>query len=536
MTIGAFSLLALAVVLAALYRRSRKSWLSDLPGPESEFMLGNVRQVLRGNVIELMLGWKEEFGSVFRYQSLFGRNIPVISDSKALHHILNVAAYDFPQPNWLRAFIMGFSGPNLVWAEGDTHRRQRRVMAPAFGVRESKGLFPVFRDHAAKLASDLQDALLGDGNRDSIVIDFHPILHTAALGAISEAAFDFQIDKEHTVLNEVYRNFNGDSMPPSKAVLDALVDYVPPALVHVLFKILPFKQIKFLRKHKEYTYQVAKELVANKSREDVKAKKQRDVFSLLLQANTSEESKHRLSDDELYAQMSIIFVAGQDTTSNTMLYTLWELAKHDDVQTRLRNEIRQVQSDIRAQGKSDVTLSDMENMEYLLAVIKEGLRLYPVVFQVSRVAEKDTVLPLSRELKTTSGTQLHCLHIPKGTEVILAIGAYNRDKTIWGQDADEFKPERWLKDGQATKDVPTVGIMGNLLTFLSGPRSCIGWRFAMMEMQCFLAELVDIFEIQVADPKKVMRSEGDNAIYPVINGEEEKGAQMPLRISLASRD
>lgn len=123
--------------------------------------------------------------------------------------------------------------------------------------------------------------------------------------------------------------------------------------------------------------------------------------------------------------------------------------------------------------------------------------------------------------------------MPKGTEIVVAMACYNRNKNIWGEDAHKFRPDRWLTEEQPWKSETSVGVIGNLASFLSGTRSCLGWKFAMLEMQCFLVKIIDQFELRAT---KKIRPWGDNLTYPLVDGEEEKGAQMPLRISMASRD
>ncbi|EPQ52495.1 hypothetical protein GLOTRDRAFT_131737 [Gloeophyllum trabeum ATCC 11539] len=79
-----------------------------------------------------------------------------------------------------------------------------------------------------------------------------------------------------------------------------------------------------------------------------------------------------------------------------------------------------------AEGRAELSLSDMENMPYLQAVLKEALRLHPIEFQASHVAEKDTILPLGEPIMSVSGKEIKELHVPKGTEVMFATGCYNR--------------------------------------------------------------------------------------------------------------
>jgi cytochrome P450 len=134
--------------------------------------------------------------------------------------------------------------------------------------------------------------------------------------------------------------------------------------------------------------------------------------------------------------------AGHETTANTLCWTLLELARHPEVQSRLRTEIRAAEREARSRGVSELSTTELDNMPFTLAVIKvciitprivfslisvqEGLRYHPVAYNNYREAIKDDVLPLSRPIMTTSGDTIHELLIPKGTKIITSIAAYNR--------------------------------------------------------------------------------------------------------------
>jgi len=119
---------------------------------------------------------------------------------------------------------------------------------------------------------------------------------------------------------------------------------------------------------------------------------------------------------------------------------------------------------------------------------------------------------------------------------MLALAAYNRDKELWGPDADTFNPGRWLSTNDRNKEHTSIGVVGNTMTFSSGTRSCIGWRFAMAEMQCFLVDLINNFEFSPTEDEKRIRREGPALMFPVVEGEIEDGVKLPLRVSIAARD
>ena len=146
----------------------------------------------------------------------------------------------------------------------------------------------------------------------------------------------------------------------------------------------------------------------------------------------------------------------------------------------------------------------LDNMPLLNGAIHETLRLYPTVPITVREALHDTTL----------GEQV----IPKGTSVVLSMWQMNRSPELWGKDAGEFKPERWITNGKPNAN---GGASSNyeFLTFLHGPRSCIGQGFARAEMRCLLATLVTSFEWELAMnekdviPRGVITSKAANGMH-----------------------
>lgn len=116
-------------------------------------------------------------------------------------------------------------------------------------------------------------------------------------------------------------------------------------------------------------------------------------------------------------------------------------------------------------------------------------------------ATKDTVLPLSRPIRTRDGHQISAIPLKAGTTVMMGLAAANRSKFVWGEDAREFKPERWEDVEKTEKDrsKSLPGVWSSILTFLGGARACIGYRFALLEMKIILSHLIQTFEFKEAD-------------------------------------
>jgi len=221
--------------------------------------------------------------------------------------------------------------------------------------------------------------------------------------------------------------------------------------------------------------------------------------------------------------------AGHETTAKTLTFALWELAKHRDVQDKLRAEINEAWEKVKAQGRSEFIGSDFDDMPYLTAVGKETLRIHAPTVEVARAAWSDDVVPLSKPIVGISGKLHRELVIPKGTLAVISIFGYNLNQTVWGADADQWRPERWF---EATGEPESpVGAYGNLATFSGGVRTCIGWRFAVIEIHTFLVTLIRQFDFALPDNPPKIRRWRPGLILPVVEGEEHKGAQLPLKVT-----
>ncbi|KAK7039123.1 hypothetical protein VNI00_010308 [Paramarasmius palmivorus] len=202
----------------------------------------------------------------------------------------------------------------------------------------------------------------------------------------------------------------------------------------------------------------------------------RDVLSLLIKENMKATSEDRLSKDELL---------GQTALSRTLLL----LAHHIGIQHKLREEIDEAFRD------GDASYETLVSLPLLDAVCRETLRLHPPISKLQRVAKHDTILPLSKPVIGSDGSAMKEILVPKNTEIHCSIINGNRNTDVWGPDAAEWKPERWLKPLPASlTDANMPGVYSHLMTFSAGQRSCIGFKFSQLEMKVVLALLIRTFE------------------------------------------
>ena len=185
-------------------------------------------------------------------------------------------------------------------------------------------------------------------------------------------------------------------------------------------------------------------------------------------------SSGKLTKTDLLASVIDVLFAGVDTTSNTMQWVLYMMAKNPDKQKILRQEVLSVLGD-----STIATPETLAQMPYLKAWLRETLRLYPVVSLIQRKPKEDLIL---------GG-----YHIPGGSaQIELPAHHMGRDESIF-EDAEAFKPERWLRN-KGTPFTEAAEAFGSI-PFGFGTRMCLGRRIAELELHLLLARIVQQFEI-----------------------------------------
>ncbi|KAF8525701.1 cytochrome P450 [Gautieria morchelliformis] len=522
-----FVILGLAALSLTVQRIRRRSIL-HLPGPDSKsWLVGNIPSFQRPeNAGEADFEWSGKFGLAFRTKGCFGEDLLYLADPKALLHVLNRSGYKYPKTFEARNRQQLSAGRGIFWAEDAQHARHRKIMNPAFSSSALRGFLPLFFEISHKTVN-MWKAILHDQEKQSSVIDVSLWLTRTTLDIIGNAAFGYNfnaIDGGGTELYNAYHNLYADAhymISDLTIVVRRLIGFTPLWLTKYLH-LLPKKDVRRMRDLMNRNHEIGKAIV-HREKEAREAGKEggKDVMSIFVNANSSEDPKRQLGDEEVLSQIMSLTLAGHETTANTLSWTLFELSKHQDVQDRLRNEVRATRTKASDRGDEQLRISDLESMKYTISVIKESLRLYPIVLQLFRRAAQDDVIPLERPQCTVSGGMVTAIPVSKGQAVTVSLCVYNR-QSLWGDDADQWRPERFL-DPLPHENKANLGVFANLATFSSGLRGCIGWRFALLEMQAILIQLIENFEF--SSPPGDMEIKGGFAanVQPMVKGQEAKG-------------
>jgi len=363
-------------------------------------------------------------------------------------------------------------------------------MNPAFFTPQLRTFIPLFQSSADKLVQKWKEELIAVDSSGQPLVNVIGWLSRTTLDIIGEAGFGFQFNSLDNVKTELYQQYEniltGSALYPAwyDIVFKSVWCYIPDPLLYFV-RYLPTREYRRSLQFSKFVNKFSQDMV-----EESAAKGDgNDIISVLLRANASEDPKGKLTDGEVISQISNFLFAGHLTSALSLGWYLWEIAKHPETQDRVRAEIAATRA---KSGGRELSTADLDSMTFTQATLKEAMRLHPVAYWIQREATRDDVIPLAFPVTTKSGTQISSIPVTKGTQVDLAIHVYNRLPEVWGPDADQWNPERFLNLKKTS-----LGVYSNLMTFGGGPRSCIGWQFAVIEMQIILVTLLEKFEFSL---------------------------------------
>ena len=426
---------------------------------------------------------------LIRYLDMFNWERVLVVSPNALRELLVTKCYDFVKPKLLNGMMIYFFGAGMPFVEGDVHRFQKKTMMPAFAFRHIKELYPVFwsmgKEMITEMSADIQrnagkPKTTRDGQttavaEDQAVINVIRWFKRTTLDAMGIAGMgqDFEARKrEDTPLVKAYHDMFS---PDWQAALSYGMRLVLP---NWLAKRMPFEANAKMEQGKETIRESCRQLIRAKSEKMSKNElSDVDVLSVAIQSGG-------FTDESLIDQITTFLLAGHESTAVALTWATYGLCQHPDIQKKLRDEVRAKLPS--PAGNSDITSFDIDRVPYLSAVCNEILRYYDVFVWTWREAAVDTSL-LGQP-------------IPKGTKLVLPFSAIHRDRKLWGEDADKFDPERWIAD-KSKNGGPESNFA--FMSFLHGPRSCIGEAFARAEYACLLAAWVGRFEFELNDQKEM---------------------------------
>ncbi|KAJ3517338.1 hypothetical protein NLJ89_g559 [Agrocybe chaxingu] len=478
-------LYAVSWVLWRRYRESFvKSPLDNIPGPiPKSFWKGVFPDVFNVHGWDFHHEITQKYGSVIKIKALFGENQLYVFDPKAMHHI--VIKIDL-----------------LSW--------MTRTALESVG---QAGLGYSFDD----LTEDVILHPYSESAKQLMCVDSEALIP-------AELPADRSISPSPLSFSMIF---------PRMYLSSVIVRLGPPKFRRFLVDIIPWKTMHRLRDVVDVLHNTSVEIFESKKKaleegdEAVNAQLSQgnDILSTLMRANMDASKEDKLADNEVLGQMSTLTFAATDTTSSALARILDLLSKNQDIQDKLRNELREARLGLHS---GVLPYDELVSLPYLDAICRETLRLYPPISVINRTTREAVVLPLSKPILGLDGRDISEIPIPKNTNIIVGIMASNRNPEIWGPDAYEWKPERWLQplpESVAAAHIP--GIYSNLMTFLGGGRACIGSKFSQLEMKVVLSVLLESFKFSPSKNAEIYWQMNNIATPTVANSGTNK-PQLPL--------
>ncbi|KAK0495923.1 cytochrome P450 [Armillaria luteobubalina] len=427
-------------------------------------------------------------------------------------------------------------GQNMVSAEGAVWKRHRAVAKPAFNEANNAFVWSESMHIATEWFADIDNRMSGtarecnvdllkdltqvDPEFVNVISNPDPFLQFTLL-VISTAGFGRRVSWSE----------DAAAVPPPghkiafrPALTSAISHLIPKVLtpdfiyefsnwMHLPFVSPALKETResfeALKFHMLDVISLARAWVASGKAADMDAALLRN----LVEANMFEEADFnykRLTDDELLSNTLTFLLAGHgehpflpnesidglgnlsETTAHTICFVLVLLALYPDVQRRVYEEVSKSWPEDAAAPSYKETVS---TLEYTKNVFLETLRLFPPVARLGKLVQANSILPARRFQMSPEGKPCNIEQIPvaieKGSLVIIDIFGLHMNPIHWGDDVEEFKPERFI-DTESYRWPRDA-----FFAFAGGPRSCIGQRFAMTEGLSLIANIVRNYEILV---------------------------------------
>lgn len=417
-----------------------------IPGPSDTELLNSLFAAQRdplGFLMDLML----KYGDIVRVR--IGPQVSyILNHPDYIRDVLVNKDKKYQKVTQEREALSALVGEGLLSSEGDLWKQHRRIMQPLFSGQHF--------DHYAGIITNLTADYLEHWKphaASGASVEFNAEMSRLTLSVVAKCLLDIDIGKA------------------SQELLSAIViglDHVNESVETILpipVWIPTPSNLRFQRA-KGLLDKIVGDMIRERRKPGAAGE---GLLSILVKASDEQTGKG-MSDQHVRDQVMTIFLAGHETTAQTLTWTIYLLSKHPDVMRRLRAEVHEVL------GERTPTLKDLPKLEYTHQVIQEAMRLFPPVWMLEREAVKDDAFD--------------GYPIPAGSVVTMSQYVMHRHPKYWenpeGFDPDRFSPER------------SAGLShGIYFPFGAGPRVCIGNTFAMMEAQLVLPMIVRRYRIDL---------------------------------------
>ncbi|XP_034234600.1 cytochrome P450 4C1-like [Thrips palmi] len=495
------AMVALLVAIAVHLGLKRKAFVdrvNAIPGPPTTPLVGNLFRVAQHNfeVLATCQDYAKDYKDIFR---VWIASFPYVALNTAeyvesvlssVQHIEKSNDYSTLHP-WLRF--------GLLTSTGSKWHTRRRLLTPTFHFKILDQFVPVFNRNVDVLVRKLsREAEHGK----PFNVSHH--VHLCALDTICESAMGTKVNAQENAESEYV---NAVKTVCCQAYSRLVKPWIYP---NVTFYSTPGgwsfnRALKVLHGMTSSVISIRKrefsteDLVNIQNEAEDGTKKRVAFLDQLLLAN---QKGADLSDIDIQEEVDTFMFEGHDTTGTAISFGLYELSKNQDVQQKAYEEVVSILGEV-GEGRQ-VETADLAKMKYLERVIKEVLRLYPSVPVFLRALHSDLVLPPVKGAKES-------YTVPAGTSIFVSPFTLHRVEALW-PDPERFDPDRFLPENSVGRH-PFAYI-----PFSAGPRNCIGQKYAIMEMKCIFARLIQEYRFLEAYPGYQAEVVGELILKPKGDG------------------
>ncbi|CAH8381694.1 unnamed protein product [Eruca vesicaria subsp. sativa] len=437
-----------------------------------------------------LLGWCTRglvrAGGTFHYRGIWfggcGSYGIVTANSANVEHILKTNFKNYPKGEYYRERFLELLEDGIFNADDELWKEERRVAKTEMhSSRFLEHTFCTMRDLVELKLVKLMEKMATSKR----VFDLQDVLLRFTFDNICISAFGVDPGSLAMDLPEI---------PFARAFEEAteytLARFLMPPFV---WKTMRFLGIGFERKLKTAVRVV--HAFANKTVRERRNKMRKlrslndsyDLLSRLMQREYEKEEGNYFSDKYFREFITSLIIAGRDTTSVALVWFFWLVQNHPQVEKKILSEIKEIHGKLAYQETNEpFKVQELDEMVYLQAALTESLRLYPSVPMEMKQALEDDILP--------DGTR-----VKKSARVHFSIYSMGRMESIWGKDWEEFKPERWIKEGKIVS-----GDQFKYVVFNAGPRLCVGKKFAYTQMKMVAAAILMRYKVKVVEGQNVV--------------------------------
>ncbi|TKA82885.1 hypothetical protein B0A55_01177 [Friedmanniomyces simplex] len=467
----AFSIVLLLAAVGLVYYIGYITWLalfSDLakfPGPplRAWTKIPAIHTMVTGRDGEIYPALHKQYGPVVRISPT---ELSFASGSQAWQDIYGFRRSGQPKPYKDRIFYgQAFNGvDSIIIAEDANHTRQRKILSHAFSDKALKEQEPMLKHWTEKMKRKI-----GGRAAKGEKVDMLKMYNCTTFDVMGDLTFaeglNMLEDGEYSPwVKSIFEGIKVGTLFRGLKKYNALTDYVVSYWL---------RNSDFARKKQAEHWNYSKDRVDRRLQ---KTPDRPDLWSKILEKSHGPEA---LTVDEHHSIAALFMVAGTETTATALSGTTYHLLQNPATLAKLTAEIRAAFTSL-----DDFHLDDLARQKYLMAVLQEGLRMYPPV---------PVLLP---RRVPDGGMAVDGQWIPGGTTIGGHHQSTYRSETHF-KDADEFHPERWLGDPEFAGDH-----LDALEPFSVGPRNCLGKNLAWHEMRLLLATVILYFDLELCDESK----------------------------------